>query len=222
MGREQFIEDVKNVCARPGLYTIGGTYNEVAALFTGYAMGSQDCPLSGEGWHRFREYICALYRFPAKYAWLDVIRTCAEGDEDAINRMCQHLTEFAERLGTESAEDIVHDAREKASHQEEGEVERAWRAFSHAMFFGRREEIEPLILPHPDADTLWKDGGYPEGVGEQLAEIADRFAVSRIPGGTETEVKVITPDFGPVLVRYFEGRWRVDASKIISAWARKK
>ena len=215
---DDFIEFVESICRRSRMYTMGGSFNEVWAYIAGYAQGSPDSPLSGEGWHAFNEFVCLAHRFPTKYVWCYVLKHCSRDDEEAIGRLQSLVTEFARRTRTESHDEILQEMQARALSQDEGEPEKTWRQFSRVMFRGRREEIEPLIQEHPDADILWA-GAYPDDVATLLEKVADSYPVSRVSGSEEGgEVTVITPDFGPVPLKFMDGTWRIDATKIIEAW----
>ncbi len=130
-------------------------------------------------------------------------------------RLRELLVEFTERTKTESLKGVVEGMLSRTREQEEGEPEQAWRAFCRAMLRGRRAEIEPMIQEHPDSDILWA-GPYPEDVALTLNEIAESYPVTQIAGSVaEGNVTIITPDFGPVGVKLIDGKWRVDATKVI-------
>lgn len=159
-----------------------------------------------------------MCRFPNNYVWPYVLKECSCDDDEATERLRSLLVEYTERMKTESPSEIVQDMMARASSQEEGEPEKVWRRFSRAIYRGRREEIEPLILRHPDAEILW-EGAYPGDVGPLLEEIADAYCVTRVSGSAEEgKVMIITPDFGPMPVQHVDGCWRIDATKIINCW----
>lgn len=215
---DDFTELVGNICRRRGMYVLGGTFYEVCAYLGGYARAAPDCPLGGEGWAAFNGFVCATHRFPGKYAWPFVLKQCSRDDDEAIARLRRLLTDFAEATRTMSHEEIVREAVSLAAVPEEGEPVKAWRRFSRAIHRGRKEEIEPLIQDHPDADVLWSSS-YPDDVAPLLDQIQESYMVSPISGSEEEgDVTLITPDFGPVGVRRVGGSWRVDASKIIGCW----
>jgi hypothetical protein len=215
---DSFIELVGHLCTRRGMFVVGGTFYEVCAYLTGYARASADCPLSGEGWRSFNDFVCATFRFPSKYAWPFVLKQCSRDDDEAAVRLQRLLTEFAEGTRTKSHEEIVRDQVARASGHVEGEPVKAWHRFSRAIHRGRKEEIEPLIQEHPDADVLWS-ATYPDDVVPLLDQIQESYLVSPISGSEDDgEVTIITPDFGPVNVKRIGGSWRIDASKIIDCW----
>lgn len=215
---ETFLKLVESICRHRGMYVCGHSFYEVCAYFTGYAHASPDSPLSGDGWEAFGRFICAAFRFPSNYAWPYVVRQCSRDDDEAIEQLRTLLTEFATRARTEAHADIVQDMISRASEQEEGEPERTWRRLAHALLTGRRDEIEPLIQAHPEAEILWS-GAYPDNVALALDELAESQPVTRIPGSEQEGVAtIITPDFGPVSLKLVDGSWRVDASKVIACW----
>ncbi len=217
-GNESFPDFVEHICRRRQMYVCGGSFYEVCAYVSGYAHASPDCPLNDEGWTAFNEFVCAAFRFPRKYAWPYVIHECCPDDDEATERLQVLLLEFAQRSQKESHEDIVQDMVSRMSCEEEGEPEKAWRRFSRAILRGKRDEIEPLILEHPDAEVLWSSA-YPEEVQPLLGEIADSYTISQVSGSEESgKVMVITPDFGPVRMELVSGSWRIDATKVIERW----
>lgn len=200
------------------MYVIGGSFYEVCAYLYGYAHASPDSPLSGDGLGLFNDLVCAVCKFPNNYGWPYVLKECSRDDDEATERLRSLLVEYVERTKTESASEIVRDMMARTCSQEEGEPEKTWRRFSRALYRGRREEIEPLILRHPDAEILW-EGAYPDDVVPLLDEIAEAYCVSQVSGSEEDgNVMIITPDFGPMPVQRVEGTWRIDATKIINCW----
>ena len=213
---DRFIELVNHLCTRSGMYVSGDEqFYGVCAYLDGYANGAPDSPISGERYRAFNNLVCATFRFPDKYVWSYVIRTCSRDDKEALHKLQKLLTEFAVRTRTEPAETLIAEAHARVDEYHEGEPEQAWRQFSSALLRGRREEIEPLILPHPDTAILWQ-GAYPADVAASLEELADTYPVTRI-SGTEADghVIIMTADFGPVHVKRVAESWRVDASEII-------
>ena len=213
---DRFIELVDHLCTQSGMY-VGGhePFYGVCAYLDGYAFGAPDSPISGERYRAFNDLVCATFRFPDKYVWSYVIRTCSRDDQEALKKLKDLLTEYAVRTRTEPAETLIAEARARLVEYHEGEPEGAWRQFSSALLRGQREEIEPLILPHPDAAILWQ-GAYQEDVAASLEELADTYPVARV-SGTEGDghVIVMTADFGPVQIKREGETWRVDASEII-------
>ncbi len=215
---ETFDELIESICRRRGMYVCGGSFFEVCAYIAGYAHASPDCPLGGDGWTAFNEFVCATFGFPGNYTWPYAIKQCCSDDDRASERLRELLTEFAQRTKTEPHKEIVEGALSRTRDQEEGEPEKTWRKFSRAVLGGKRMEIEPLIQEHPDADVLWA-GAYPDDVATMLDSIAESYPATRISGSeAEGSVTVITPDFGPVGLKLIGKRWRVDATKVIESW----
>ena len=215
---DRFMEVVDSICKRRSLYVCGGTFYEVCAYLAGYAAASPDCLLGGEGWSAFNAFVCAAQRFPGKYYWPFVLKESSRDDGEAVARLQDLLTEFAERTKTESLEDIVRDVTTRARAQEETEPVRAYRKFSRAIHRGIREEVEPLIQDHPDAGVLWS-GRYLNDVAPLLDRIEESYVISIIRGSEdEGEVTIITPNAGPVGVKRIDGKWRIDASRFIDRW----
>jgi hypothetical protein len=212
---DRFIDLVESICHRSSMYVCGGSFYEICAYISGYAEASPDCPLSGDGWNAFNEFVCAAYRFPKNYVWPYVLKHCSRDDDEATARLQSLLVEFAKRSMTESHDDIVQDMISRACIRKEGVPEKAWRRFSRALLRGKKDEIEPLIQAHPDAEVLWA-GAYPNDVASLLDQIDESYSVSQISGSEEDgEVTIITPDFGPMTLRLIGGDWRIDATKII-------
>ena len=215
---DRFIEIVNSLCLRRGMYVFGGTFYEVCAYLTGFAHASNDCPLSGDGWAAFNRVICETFGFPTRYAWPAVLKQCSRDDDEATARLQELLTDFAKKTKTQSHDEIIRDVASRSSGHEESEPVKAWRRFSRAIHRARKEEIEPLIQEHPDADVLWS-ATYPDDVAALLDQIQESYSIRPISGSeADGEVTIITPDFGPVGVKRVGGSWRIDASKIIECW----
>jgi hypothetical protein len=214
-GTDEFVNLVESLCNRPRMCTIGGTFEEVAAYVFGYVFGACGGYHEDESYEAFQRFVCAKFRFPSNYVWAFVIRECQSKDEDAIECLRSLVSEFATKSKSIPFSEIVEDAHANAVTFEEGEPEKVWRRFAHALLSGNRDTIEPLILEHPDAWILW-EGKCPEDVAELLDEIAESYPVTRIAGREEDgEVTIITHDFGPMKIRLLNGSWRVDAAKVI-------
>jgi hypothetical protein len=215
---DNFIVLVGRLCSHRSMYVMDGTFNEVCAYLTGYAEASPDCPLGGKGRIAFNSFVCATFRFPSKYAWPFVLKQCSRDDNEAVTQLRDLLTDFAEKTKTKTHEEIVLAVMSRASDHEEGEPVKVWRRFSRAIHRGKREEIEPLILDHRNADVLWS-ATYPDDISPLLDQIQESYVVSVISGSDDDgEVTIITPDFGTVKLKHLSGSWRVDASKIIDCW----
>lgn len=212
---DRIIAVIRDVCHKPQMYVCGGSFYEVCAYISGYAAASPDCDLSGKHGNAFNEFVCATFRFPQKYVWPSVLKHISRDDHDAMTRLHIVLTEFLERTRSEAPEDIARQAMALARSHQEGEPEITWRKFKRAEHRGRRDEIEPLIQEHPDAEILWSSS-YPEDVAPLLDAIQDSYLVGRISGSeAEGEVTIATPDFGPVAIKHIGGAWRVDATNVI-------
>jgi hypothetical protein len=200
-----FNELVGHICRRRHMYVPGGTFYEICAYLSGYANASPDCPLSGEGWNAFNGFVAALFQCPDKFGWPGVLKHCSRDEDEATALLHRLFTDFAERTRTESHERIVRDAVSRARGQEEAEPVKVWRRFSRAIHRGSKEEVEPLIQAHPDADILWS-ASYPDDVVPLLDQIQESYLISPISGSEEAgEVTVLTPDFGAVAVKRIGG-----------------
>jgi len=213
---DRFIELVDSLCTYSGMYVNGDEhFYGFCACLDGYAYGAPDSPISGERYRAFNDLVCATFRFPDKYVWPYVIRTCSRDDKEALKKLKDLLTEYAVRTRTEPAETLIAEARARVVEYHEGEPEQAWRQFSSALLRGQHEDPEPLILPHPDSAILWQ-GAYQSDVAELLEELADSYPVTRISGDEAYgHVIIMSADFGPVHIKRDGETWRVDASEII-------
>jgi len=68
-----FIEFIQHICKRPGMYTLGGSYNETSAFIAGYSAGN-DSPINNRIFDRF---VCLKNSFPSNYTWTYVIKECS-------------------------------------------------------------------------------------------------------------------------------------------------
>jgi hypothetical protein len=112
---DTFVEVVGNICLRRQMHVAEGTFYEVCAYLGGYAHASPDCPLSGEGWGDFNEFICATFRSPGKYCWPYVIKQCSVNDDEATARLHGLLVEFTEKGKTQSLEEIAGESTHRKS-----------------------------------------------------------------------------------------------------------
>ena len=202
---ETFDELIESICRRRGMYVCGGSFFEVCAYIAGYAHASPDCPLGGDGWTAFNEFVCATFGFPGNYTWPYAIKQCCSDDDRASERLRELLTEFAQRTKTESHKEIVEGALSRTRDQEEGEPEKTWRKFSRAVLGGKRMEIEPLIQEHPDADVLWA-GAYPDDVatqeklnGQSTYQLAGEKELRVVGDGAEAKKEAFE---APLLLRF--------------------
>lgn len=213
--KSRFMELVSNICKRRHMYVCGGTFYEVCAYISGYARANKDCPLGGEGWSAFSRFVAARFGWPDKYVWPYVIKMCSVDDTSAAERLQVLLAGFCDKLGMTSYEEIIREAsRENA--REQGEPEKALCRLLSALWRGRRQEIEPLILNHPDAGVLW-EGEFSPDAAEKLDAVYGAFAIGRLPEtGNEEEVHLISADFPfPLKVMQIDGQWKVDVTKIV-------
>lgn len=212
---DAFIELVDHVCLRPAMFVMDRTFAEVAAYLCGYASGAKDCPISGDGFAAFNAFICRRFGFPQKYIWPYVLKSCFPDDEEAIRKRQECLTEFATKRKTQTLDEIVSDSIALATSAPETEPVRVWRRFQRALHRGAREEIELVVLDHPDAEVLWA-GSYPEDVVPLMDEIAESELISVISGSEKAgEVVIIAGDWGPLPMKRVAENWRIDATKII-------
>ena len=218
-GSESFIALVKQICRHRKMYVCGGSFYEVCAYLAGYAQASSNCPLSGDAWLAFNGFVCADLRFPQKYVWPYVLKLASRDDDEAVERLLGLLIEFAERTKTQSHEEIVQQAMSRARSHEEGEPEKTWRRFTRGLHRGKRDQIEPLIQPHPHAEVLWSTAN-PDDEALLLDQIAESYLVSQISGSVEKGHVTIITDFGPIALTLTGDGWRVDASEIIEIWMR--
>lgn len=210
---EEFIELANSVCRRPRMYTVNGTFGEVAAFFTGIAAGSTSSPISDFGALNF--FVTARLLVPSKFSWPSAILTVAADDDDAINRLRELLVEFATLRKTQSFDQIRSDAASRLSDYRKSKPATVWRQFLAARYRAIQAEIEPLIMPHPNASVLWRHDPTPPDVAAQLTAISDSFVVSVLSGSEESgHVRLLT-ELGVFDAHFIDGNWRIDASSII-------
>jgi len=214
---DEFIEMVENLCKRPSMFCCDGSFLEACAFLTGYNFASDNCPLSGDGRQAFNDCVCKFYRFPRNYIWPYVMKVCNSNDDEALEALRNLLVDFCDKTRTLSYAEIFETIEPRVLEDENTEPEEVTRKLLGALLTGQRDEIEPLILEHQDAEILWQ-GAYPSDVASQLDEISNSYPVARISGlSSEGEVKLMTGDFPfPLAVKQIEGQWRVDASEVIS------
>lgn len=213
--KSRFRELMSNICKRRHMYVCGGTFYEVCAYISGYAQASKDCPLGGEGWSAFSRFVAARFGWPDKYGWPYVIKMCSADDASAAEQLQALVADFCDKLDTSSYEEVICEAaRENA--REEGEPEKVLRRLLSALLRGRRQEIEPLILDHPDAVVLW-EGEFSTDAAEQLDDVYGAFPIGRLPEtGSEGKVHLMSAHFPfPLMVKQIEGQWKVDVTEIV-------
>jgi hypothetical protein len=78
---DRFIVLVDSLCTYSGMYVNGDEqFYGVCSYLYRYAYGAPDSPISGERYRAFSNLVCATFRFPDKYVWSYVIRTCSRDD----------------------------------------------------------------------------------------------------------------------------------------------
>ena len=165
---KQFIELVNNVCRRPNMFTLDGTYGEVVALFTGIQIAASDSPIADDEERTLNQFVNARLLVPDKYWWPGAVRMVTDDDETAIAKLRDLLVEFATLTKTHSLTEIRESAARIRDEYEEPEPAKVWRQFLEARYSADQSLIEPLILSHPQAEVLWRGNGAPPGVADQL------------------------------------------------------
>ena len=209
---ESFIKLVDGVCLRADMYTLNGTFAEVAALFTGMTLARVGSPIAGDEGRALDRFVAARLCVPDKYHWAGAIDMVAEDDERAIRKLRDLLVEFAELRKTRSFDEILLLAARIRQEHVESEPARVWGRFLAAYYNADRALIEPLILDHPNAWVLWRGDGTPPGVAKQLMEISASHAVSVVAGAREMGRVSLATDVGVVEAYLINGSWRIDAS----------
>ncbi len=215
----EFLTIINGLCLRPGMYVLGETFYEICAYITGYAQGSNDSPLSNEGWEAFNNYVCTIYNYPEKYIWTAVLKNNSKDDNEAIQRLLVLLTDFTNKSQQMSYHEIILEAKFQAAARPEGEPEKVMRKFLSVIWWAKRHEIEPIILPHPHADILWRKA-YPVEAADALESISNSYTIGRVSGSEdEGSISLMTADFPfPLNLHRINGQWKVDASPIINLW----
>jgi hypothetical protein len=212
---DKFIELVGHICRRPKMFTIGGTFGEVVAFFTGLASAPSGCPLSDDGDRVFNAFVTARLLVPGKYWWPYAIKLVAANDEDALVRLRDLLIEFATLRKSNSFREISRKAEESLADYVEPEPAKVWRQFLAARYRSNQHEIEPLILPHADAAVLWRDKPTPSDIAAQLTQISDGYIISVISGSLKSGHVQLATELGIMDAHLVDGSWRIDASSII-------
>ena len=148
---DKFIELVTNVCYRPKMFTLNGTFGEVAAIFTGIEIGGANSPIGHDQHCTLNSFVTSRLHVPDKFWWPGAVRLVAADDEAAIRQLAELLTEYAILRRTNSLEAIRKLAAKKASEYSEAEPAKVWRRFLAARYTADETQISPLIMPHPDA-----------------------------------------------------------------------
>ena len=212
---DKFIELVGHICRHPQMFTMGASFGEVVAYFTGLVSAPGACPLSDDGDRVFNFFVTARLVVPSKYWWPGAIRMVATDDADAISRLRELLTEFATLRKSKSFMEIANEAAKSLSEYKETEPARVWRRFLAARYRSNQHEIEPLIMPHPNAAVLWRGDPTPPGVETQLTEISDSYVVSIISGSLESGHVRLATEPGTMDAHLADGSWRIDVSSLI-------
>ena len=212
---EEFIELVGHICKRPQMFTMGGTFAEVVAYFTGLASAPNACPLSDDVDRVFNYFVTARLIVPSKYWWPGAIKIVSTDDAEALLRLRDLLTEFTELRKTKSFTEIGRDAAKFLAEYVEPEPAKVWRQFLAARYRSNQHEIEPLIMPHDKANVLWRGNPTPSGVAHQLKEISDGYVVSVISGSLESGHVQLATELGIMDAHRVDGSWRIDASSLI-------
>ena len=173
---DTFIELVNNICRRPRMFTLNGTFGEVAAVLTGIQIASPNSPISEVDQKTFSSFVTSRLLVPSKYSWPGAIRMVADDDETAISRLHELLIEFVTLRKTKSLDEIRELAARTQDEYSETEPAKLWRQFLAARYSANRAEIEPLIMPNPDAAVLWRGQPTPSGVAAQLNSIWTRIS----------------------------------------------
>jgi len=213
---DKFIELVNNVCRRPRMFTLNGTFGEVAAIFTGIEIGAANSPIIDDQQRTLNFFVTSRLLVPSKYWWPGAIRMVAADDDAAISKMRDLLVEFATLRRTNSLEAIRKLAATAASEYTETEPAKVWRRFLAARYTADQAQIEPLIMPHPDAAVLWRGDQTPPDVAAQLNSISDSYVVSVVAGSIESGHVTLITELGKIDAHLVDDSWRVDASPIIA------
>ncbi len=211
---DKFIEIVNSVCRRPAMYTLTGTFGEVAAYFMGIACGS-DSPISDDSNRSFDYFVTARLLVPSKYSWAGAIRLVAADDAEAIDRLRELLVEFANLRKSQSSDEIRADAARIVADYEETEPAKVWRRFLTARHKADQAEIEKLILPHRNASVFWNGDPAPPGVAAQLRSISDCYVVPVVSGSLEAGHVQLVTELGKIDAHLVDGSWRIDATPIV-------
>jgi hypothetical protein len=98
--------------------------------------------------------------------------------------------------------------------------EDVYRQFFLATLKPDEHTIRKLIVDHKDADVLWKEGSYPEGVATLLASQYRDMTIDRAKttaNSSEPDRVLLQSSASPIpltLIRR-DGKWRLDAGPIV-------
>ena len=193
------------------MYTISGTYNEVAALIVGYNL-DRETPITS---NEFRQFVCLKNGFPTNYSWESVIKECTKDDAEAIALMEKTIVEFVELGNRMTNDELLHFALE-CSETDEGEPEKLFRLFDQSLLTGDREIIESIIMDNADASILWQ-GAYPVDAAQRLNELVSSQSIKSIPLSEDGKsLKLIVAGWPfPIKMKEINGQWKINADQII-------
>ena len=212
---DAFIELVGDVCGRPRLFTLNGTFGEVAALFTGIEIASQASSDGDIEKRALNDFITARLLVPSKFWWPGAIRMVTTDDNEAIEKVRELLTEFATLRKSKSRKELVEEAQLDASKYIEPEPAKVWRRFLAARYTANQAEIEPLIMPHPDANVFWDRDATPADIAAQLNLMSDAYIVSVFNGSVESGRVTLITELGKFDAYLVDDAWRIDAEPLI-------
>jgi hypothetical protein len=219
---------VHNVCTRPNMYVINGSFLEICAYIEGYALGAIDCPIgSGIGQnskrHAFQEFVAFHLDTDACIVWTAAIwRSCTD-DTTALKRLEEVIKAYLSELDMRSPEEICalyrrnSEERSIERREQEPQPEKTLRKFMIALVRGGEDAVRALILPNPEAAVLWAESR--SGGSAVSAEVTrDLMAIDRIrvEAGDREGIVLRCPIFdGDILVVNTIDGWRVDADPVI-------
>ncbi|TWT36856.1 hypothetical protein KOR34_18010 [Posidoniimonas corsicana] len=212
---DAFIELVNDVCRRPRMLTLNGTFGEVAALFTGIEIASQASSDGDIEKRAINDFITARLLVPSKLWWPGAVRMVAADDEEAIEKVRELLTEFANLRKSKSRKEVVEEAQLAASKYVEPEPAKVWRRFLAARYTANQAEIEPLIVPHPKANVFWERDATPADIAAQLNLMSDAYIVSVSSGSVESGHVTLITELGKFDAYLVDNAWRINAEPLI-------
>lgn len=210
---------VASICKRLTMYTLSGSFKEVAACISGYEHATSHKLFGAPNTLTFSGFVCRKLSFPRNYFWTAVIQSATKSDEEAIAKTASLITEFLDLKTAYSNDEIIAFALRTAEKPTNGEPEKIYRLLSQAILRGDQKVIEPLIQAHERAAVLWR-GAYSSGVVEQLEATSNEQPIRRIyeseDGG---KVRLLTAGLPfQMEVDLINGEWKVNAEPIIDLW----